>query len=112
MLALMGMLLWLVSGMAAGLWMMQANMEYLRLYRTLRGIDLLPPYERYVQEPWRWPIEGFVVPWRAFRAMWERQTDPELERARQRVNRRSRLTTVIVWFGVALPIILSILENS
>jgi hypothetical protein len=103
---IVGVLLWFVPVSAAGLWMIRAQAEYIRLYRAKRD-PALPAPERLAVSP----LASFSLSSRYWKIVWEPQTDPELERLRGQVIRRWWLAIVLGVGGWVLTLFLGSLST-
>lgn len=103
----LGALIYCALCVAAVVWFAQADLAYIKLYRTVRGVDLVPPRGRYLKEPWRWPAESIAFSLRGFRTFWQRQPEPELEAARRRLVHRWWLIVVVTVLGTPIPLVFS-----
>jgi len=105
--SVVGAAVWVVLSLAAGIWMLRAQEEYIRSYRRVRGVDLPLPGElrdRYLRDPGRWFLESHALSWRLVRIVLEKQPDASLERLRRRVIRRWWVTVAVVFLGASLPL--------
>lgn len=98
-----GMLLWMVPTFGIGIWLQLEQLRFVRLYRRINGVELLP----WMREPWRAPVEGVPTGIRGIRILMQRQENPELERLRRRVIRLIIFMVVYAGVGLAFPIAFS-----
>ncbi len=95
---LFGFLLYAGLFMAAGIWMNQAQKEYLRLYQT-RG-NTRRPLVTSDTDPWEFMANPVRLSWNSFRVIWERQRDAMVERVRRRVIHRLWLIPILADLAV------------
>lgn len=98
---LLGMVLALAVFATATVWWLSAHYAYMRHYQSAKNPTAQPPR--------RWFTESPVETLEAWRVMWRRQSDPDLERSRRKSVRRWLLiiaTMPLIW---VLPLILTML---
>jgi hypothetical protein len=101
---------WLLLAAVAGVRMVLATQRYADLYRLRSGERWTLPHERgneFFRAPHRWFADSFresVHGSRFWRAVSERQPDPDLERARQQVW--TRILVAAIALSLAGPMLL------
>lgn len=92
--------------------MAYAQMTYFRMYRAKKDPTLLTTSElgtRWTANPWLFYRDIWGVTSRKLDVLDELQTDPELERARQRVGRLFWIVCACLFGGWLLTILLTLL---
>ncbi len=109
--AWVGLLLWLTLFAAAAVRMYLYETRFLRLYRQLRDQDFLMPHEKFphLGRPDRVFGYGFSFVGQAWGRLQERQSEPNLEQARQQAVRSIRLMMAVAILGSFLPFAFSFL---
>ena len=102
----LGSMLALALFMGFGMWVARMQEKYLRLYRTITGIDLIPTADQYMRQPQRWPIESFSMSIRVIAAISTPQSHPELERLRRQTVHRWRILLIVLVISATIPIVL------
>src|SRR6266542_758066 len=90
---------------ASGILMLRAQTRYIALYRERRDPALVRPQDLSqlaYDAPWRFRAEAMRASSRLWSLMWQRQDDPQLERARTAVT-RGWWRTVAILFGIMPP---------
>lgn len=108
-----GVLVYVAPFLVAGVWMLRAQLRYVRLYRETVGQHVLSPEElgrRYAADPGGWLRDSPAVSWTLWRIVWERQRDAELEKARRRVVWRWWLVVGVMVVGAPIPVIFASLR--
>lgn len=113
--------LFLVGGIAyfvlfggAAMWALRAHLEFARLYKAKRDPSL-PSMEElnrlYSEDPLAQQLKLVGLSFRLFNILSEPQDDPELERARRRVQHRIAIAIVVMFFGLVIPMVLGNIEG-
>ena|SRR5437762_14296511 len=99
---------------ALGLWQVQGQARYLRLYAHKRKemISFEDQAAAYLHDPFRGWLFSNAATWRGIRVTAQRQQDPELEQLRQAYLMRRRLWLVVSALGlVGLGVYLNVLNQ-